>query len=99
MANVTWQEVKKDGTTIVEEIHTVVVHRFRLDNVDDPVLHAAGPIHSWETSEQGQFVMKHSIRQPEWKRQLDMQSYSYEFVIVAELEKKKLSEFYLRFKV
>jgi hypothetical protein len=93
---VRYQEVEKDGQIVIEEIHKLVVHRFRLSDVDDPDLYAAAPIYKWEKSEQGQFVMKHAISQPEWRRHLDHSSYGYDYAIVAELEMKKLSEFYLR---
>ncbi len=97
MANsVRFKVVEKDGYEIVEEIHKVVVHSFNLSDVDDPDIYAAGPIFDWERSEAGQFVMKHSVDQPEWHRQLDQMSMGYRYIIIAELEKKKLSEFYLR---
>jgi hypothetical protein len=81
----------------VKEIHKVVVHRFQLADVDDPDLYAAEPIYKWEKSDAGQFVMEHAIDKPEWHRQLNQSFYGYEYAIVAELEKKKLSEFYLKF--
>jgi hypothetical protein len=97
MANsVRFKVVEKDGYEIVEEIHKVVVHSFNLSDVDDPDIYAAGPIFDWERSEAGQFVMKHSVDQPEWHRRIDQMSMGYRYIIIAELEKKKLSEFYLR---
>lgn len=97
MANsVRFKVVEKDGHEIVEEIHKVVVHSFNLSDVDDPDIYAAGPIFDWERSEEGQFVMKHAVDQPEWHRRLDQMSMGYRYIIIAELEKKKLSEFYLR---
>jgi hypothetical protein len=90
------QVIKKDGQTVVEEIHKVVVHRFRLGDVEDPDLYAAEPLYKWEKGEPGQFVMKHAIDKPEWHRNIDHVSYSHQYVIVAELEMKKLAEFYLR---
>jgi hypothetical protein len=96
MGSVRYQEVEKDGQIVIEEIHKLVVHRFRLSDVDDPDLYAAAPIYKWEKSEQGQFVMKHAIKQPEWRRHLDHSLYGYDYAIVAELEMKKLAEFYLR---
>ena len=81
---------------IVDEIHKAVVHRFRMGDVEDPDLYAAQPIHEWEQSDQGKFVTEHAVDTPEWHRHLDQFSYGHEYVIVAELEKKKLSEFYLR---
>jgi hypothetical protein len=80
----------------VKEIHKLVVHRFQLSDVDDPDLYAADPIYKWEQSEPGQFVMKHAIGQPEWRKHLDHSVYGYEYAIIAELEMKKLAEFYLR---
>ena len=97
MGTVRYQVVKKDGQEIVEEIHKLVVHRFKVSDVDDPDLYAAEPIYKWEQSEPGQFVMKHAIDKPEWHRQLNQSFYGYDYIIIAELEMKKLSEFYLRF--
>lgn len=80
----------------IEEIHRIVVHHFMVGDVEDPDLYAAQPLYEWEHSEQGKFVMTNSIGKPEWQRYLNSDSYSYEYVITAKLEKKKLSEFYLR---
>jgi hypothetical protein len=82
---------------VVKEIHKVVVHKFDLSDVDDPDIYAAGPIYDWERSEAGQFVMKHAVDKPEWHRHMDPMWMGYRYVITAELEKKKLSEFYLKF--
>ena len=94
---VRFRVIEKDGQEFVEEIHKVVVHRFKVGEVEDPDIYAAEPIHKWEKSEQGQFVMDHAIETPEWHRNLNFEKYEYDYSIVAELEKKKLSEFYLRF--
>ena len=96
MGTVRFQEVRKDDVITIEEIHKLVVHRFHLSDVDDPDLYAAEPIYKWEKSEPGQFVMKHAIDKPEWHRQLNQSFYGYDYIIIAELEMKKLSEFYLR---
>jgi hypothetical protein len=82
---------------VVKEIHKVVVHKFDIGDVDDPEIYAAGPIFNWEQSEAGQFVMKHAVDQPKWHKHMDPMFMGYRFIIVAELEAKKLSEFYLRF--
>jgi hypothetical protein len=65
--------------------------------VEDPDIYAAGPMFDWERSEAGQFVFKHAVDKPEWHRYMDPMWMGYRYVITAELEKKKLSEFYLRF--
>ena len=97
MGSVRWQVTDKDGQRIVEEIHKVVVHRFMMGDVEDPDLYAAQPLNEWQESPAGQFVMKHAIDTPEWHRHLDHSHYGHQYTIVAELEMKKLSEFYLRF--
>jgi hypothetical protein len=96
MGTVRWKQSYEGDQLVVKEIHKIVVHRFRVGDVEDPDLYAAVPIHEWESSEQGQFVMEHAVDTPVWHRQLDQFSYGHEYAIVAELEKKKLSEFYLR---
>lgn len=82
---------------IVTEIHKIVVHRFDISDFDDPDIHAAQPIWEWQESEAGQFVMKNAINKPEWQKHMDPMFMGYRYIIVAELETKKLSEFYLRF--
>jgi len=96
MAAVRFQEVSRDGVPMVEEIHKVVVHTFRMSDVEDPDLWAGQSLYEWQESEQGKFVMEHAIEQPVWHRNLDMYGMGWKYAIVAELESKKLSEFYLR---
>lgn len=97
MGRVRYRVIEKDGQEIVEEIHKVLVHKFDMSDVEDPDLYAAEPIWKWQQSDAGKFVMKHAIDKPEWQRYPDPMFMGYRYVIVAELEKKKLSEFYLRF--
>jgi len=87
----------KVNDNIVQEIHKLVVHRFDVADVDDPDIYAAGPLFDWERSEAGQFVMTNAEDKPKWHRHMDPMFMGYRYVIIAELEKKKLSEFYLRF--
>ena len=97
MGSVRFQVVEQDKQQIVKEIHKVVVHRFRIGDVEDPEIYAAQPIWEWQQTEAGKFVMEHAIGEPVWLKNMDNLSWGYQFAIVAELEKKKLSEFYLRF--
>ena len=87
--------VNSDNT--VSEIHKVVVHRFQLSDVEDPDLYAGQPIWEWQQSEPGQFVMNNAVVKPEWHRNVNHLTMGYEYAIIAELEKKKLAEFYLKF--
>jgi hypothetical protein len=97
MGKVRWRTVDEDGQRFVEEIHKVIVHRFRMGDVEDPDLYASQPLWEWQESEAGKFVMEHAVESPIWHRQADPYNYGYEYAIEVELEKKKLSEFYLRF--
>lgn len=98
MANVRWREIVRDGQIVIEEIHKVVVHRFSVGDIEDPDLYAAQPLYEWEQSEQGQFIMNNAVNKPQWQRQIDHQMFGFRYVIIAELESKKLSEYLLRFK-
>jgi hypothetical protein len=97
MGSVRFQVMEQQGQQIVQEIYKAVVHRFRISDVDDPEIFAAEPIWRWQQSDAGKFVMEHAIDVPVFNRHLDASTYGYEYAIVAELEKKKYSEFLLRF--
>jgi hypothetical protein len=97
MGSVRFQVVIQDGQEIVEELHKIVVHKFSMGDVEDPDLYAAEPLLQWQNSPAGEYVMKHAIETPIWHRQADPINWGHQYIIVAELEKKKLSEFYLRF--
>ncbi len=96
MGKVRYQVTVKDGLEVVQEIHKVVVHRFRVGDVDDPEIYAAEPIWNWQQTDAGKFVMEHAIDPPLYHQQLDYNTYGYQYAITAELEKKKLAEFYLK---
>lgn len=96
MGTVRYKINEQNGPKIVEEIHKIVVHKFSIGDVEDPDLYAAEPLWKWQESEQGKFVMEHAVDKPVWHRQVDAQNYGHQYVVVAELEAKKLSEFYLR---
>jgi hypothetical protein len=96
MGTVRYQVIEKDGQEFVEEIHKVVVHQFLMGDVEDPDLWAGQSLYDWQISEPGKFVMENSIDKPIWNRQLNYDTYGHRYIITAELETKKLSEFYLR---
>lgn len=82
---------------VVKEIHKIVVHRFKVGDVEDPDIYAAQPIYEWQQTDAGKFVMNNAVETPSFHQHFDVSSYGYQYAIVAELEKKKLAEFYLRF--
>lgn len=97
MEPVRFQVVEQQGQQVVQEIYKVIVHRFSISDTDDPEIYVAGPIFDWERSEAGKFVMKHAITVPVFHKNHHIDSLNYEYAITAELEKKKYSEFLLRF--
>jgi hypothetical protein len=70
----------------VHEIHTVVVHKFRMGDVEDPDLYADQPLLDWQHSEIGEWVMERAVDTPEWHRMADVASYGYQYAIVAKLK-------------
>jgi hypothetical protein len=86
----------KVENNVVKEIHKIVVHSFSMGDVEDPDLYAAQPLMEWQESDPGKFVMEHAVDKPEWHRHIDHTTYGHRYAITAELEAKKLSEFYLR---
>lgn len=93
----TCQVTNVNGQDVVEKIHKVVVHDFRLGDVDDPDLYAAQPIHEWEKSEAGQWIMANAVETPEWLRANDISVYGYRYAIVAKLRDKDLTWFKLKY--
>jgi hypothetical protein len=70
----------------VHQIHQVVVHRFRISNMEDPDLYAAEPMWEWQSSEMGKFITERSVESPVWHRQHDIDNYGYQYAIEAFLK-------------
>jgi hypothetical protein len=80
----------------VEEIHTVTVYSFSVGDVDDPDIYAGQPLYDWQQSDQGQWVMEHSIETPSWHRMVDMSMMGHRYAISAKLRAKDLTYFLLK---
>lgn len=70
----------------VYKIHKIVVHRFRMGDVEDPDIYAAEPLYQWQQSEVGQWIMERAVDTPEWHRNVDHTTYGYQYAIVAKLK-------------
>ena len=77
-------------------MRTVLFHQFRMGDVEDPEIYAAGPILDWEKSEVGQWVMEHAVETPVFNIHPDMESYGYKITITGQLEER--DEVYYRLK-
>jgi hypothetical protein len=85
-----------DGCLV--KISTVVVHEFVIGDVEDPDIYAAGPLMAWQKSEKGEWVILHSVDQPQWHRTVDYNSYGYRYCVTARLKEKDEIFFKLKFK-
>ena len=70
----------------VHEIKTVVVHRFKMGDVDDPDLYAAQPLWEWQQSEMGKWVMERAVDTPEWHKQNNVMDWHTQYAVVAKLK-------------
>jgi hypothetical protein len=81
----------------VIKISDLVVYRFRMGDVEDPVLYAGQPIHAWQQTEAGKFVMEHAVESPWWVRHMDPHDYGYQFVIMARMKESDQTFFKLKY--
>lgn len=81
----------------VEQTKTVVVHSFRMGDVEDPDLYAASPLIEWEKSEIGQWIMSNAVETPSCHRIIEPSSYGYLYQIRAKLRGPALTEWLLKY--
>lgn len=74
----------------------ICVHSFKMGDVEDPALFAAEPIWQWQQSEQGKWVMEHSLNQPVFYTDVLPDWFGYRITIMAEFSEK--DEMYFRLK-
>jgi hypothetical protein len=79
-------------------IHTITAHTFKMGDVEDPILYAAGPLYEWEQSEEGQWIMQHAVETPEWHREADLMSFGYQFAITAKLKERDYTHWLVKWK-
>ena len=80
----------------VEEVRTIVVHEFKMGDVEDPDLYAAQPLWEWQESQEGKWIMEHAVETPMWHRIPDAMQYGYAYRISAKLSGARLTEWLLR---
>lgn len=76
---------------------TFVFHTIRMGDVEDPELYAAVPIHEWEQTEQGQWVMEH-CSDPRFRFESDEYSWGQRVVIYGDLDDKDAVWYRLKYK-
>lgn len=83
------------GDRIVE-VRQILVHRFKIGDVDDPEIYAAEPIYNWQQTDAGKWVMSHAVEPPVWHRYHATVTYDYEYAITAKLTAKDITYFWLK---
>lgn len=84
------------GDRIVE-VKEITVHKFKMGDVEDPVLYAGEPLYRWQQSEAGQWVIEHAVETPSWHRYENFPTYEHHFVIRARLKVQDITYFLLKF--
>lgn len=74
----------------------ICVHSFCLADVEDPEIYAGEPLLTWQNSDQGKWVMEHSIQQPYFKITPDHNTYGYKCGIFANLTDEDYTFFKLK---
>ena len=80
----------------VEEVKTVQVFEFTVEDVDNPEIYGAEPLMKWERSEQGQWIMANALEVPTWHPQQQPMTYGWRYIVTAKLTGPKLTEWLLR---
>lgn len=62
---------------------SVIVHKFRMGDVEDPVLYAAEPLYKWEQSDAGKWIIQNSVEQPVWNLVPHADFFGHEVIIKA----------------
>jgi hypothetical protein len=80
----------------VIEFKELVVHRFKMGDVEDPDLYAAQPLWEWQQSETGTWVMSHAVETPIWHRYMNAASYHTDYAVTAKLTAQDATFFILK---
>jgi len=75
----------------------IVVHTFKLGDVEDPDLYAAEPLVQFEQSPKGKWVLENSTDIPVWSRSVDGLGWGWTYKITADLKESALTEWLLRY--
>lgn len=82
----------------VVKFSDVVVCEFQMGDVEDPDLYAAQPLHAWQQTESGQWVMEHAMETPFWHRMTNPYYYGLTYYIVARLSEQDQTYWTLKWK-
>jgi len=75
---------------------TVVVHKIRMGDVEDPDLFVAQPIWEWQQTEMGNWVMENAVQKPIWHRRVHPSYFGWTYSIEAELSPKHYTYWWIK---
>jgi hypothetical protein len=81
----------------VEEVKTVQVFEFIVEDVDDPDIYAADPLMAWERSDAGQWIMENALETPTWHAQQQPMTYGWRYIVTAKLTGPRMTEWLLKY--
>jgi len=73
---------------VAHKIHSIVVHKFSVGDVEDPDLYAGQPLYEWQNSDDGRWVMENAVETPVWHRHIDQFGYGYQYAITAKFRER-----------
>jgi hypothetical protein len=74
----------------------VLLHSFRMGDVEDPYLYAAFPIAEWQKTEHGVWCMEHAVGEPTFYCNADPNSWGFRVTIMGELSEPNITYLKLR---
>ena len=74
----------------------MLVHRFKLGDVEDAQIYAAGPLMDWQRSESGRWIMENALQTPMWKTCDDLYNWGSAVEVHADLTPEDEVYFLLR---
>jgi len=75
----------------------ILLHEFRMGDVEDPELYAAEPLWAWQQTESGKWCMAHCVESPTFYVNADPDNYGYRITVVGELEEKDYTFWKLKY--
>ena len=78
-------------------IHTIVVHEFKISDVEDPTFYVSEPLRKWKTSEEGHFIMENAVEIPIYTITTNNTDYGYKVKITAMLKEVDLLFYKLKY--
>jgi len=75
----------------------MIFHSFTLGDCEDPEIYAAGPLLAWESTEMGDWVMKHCTN-TSYRISSDPDSWGFKVVIYGDLSNEDATYFTLKYK-